>query len=119
MYDEPEHFPIGVTVDGHGPVEPGNDAPGYDRFHHWECWCGQAGCTEHVSVLVENALRLAEETTKSTDPLVQLAWLIGGIDAWYKTDGAVGNSIADVQRGVLSRFAFALSHNSRTDRTPE
>ena len=38
-FDQPEHFRIGVTVDGYGPVEPDDPA-----FVGWACWCGRRGC---------------------------------------------------------------------------
>lgn len=40
MFDLPEHLQIGVNARGQGPV-----CEGEPEFDHYECWCGQPGCT--------------------------------------------------------------------------
>jgi hypothetical protein len=35
--DLPDHFPIALTVDGHGPAEP-------HEAHRTACWCGDPTC---------------------------------------------------------------------------
>lgn len=36
-----EHLPLGVNKAGDGPVMPNER-----DFDHWECFCGQPGCTK-------------------------------------------------------------------------
>lgn len=39
MYDVPEHFPIGVTADGVGPVDEHDE-----DYDHTTCWCSNEDC---------------------------------------------------------------------------
>jgi hypothetical protein len=37
MFELPEHFPIPVTEDGHGPADPAVSV-------RTQCWCGNPRC---------------------------------------------------------------------------
>jgi hypothetical protein len=43
MFDLPEHFQIGLTINGDGPVEAE-----HPDFARWGCWCGDRNCERWV-----------------------------------------------------------------------
>jgi hypothetical protein len=81
-------FGVGVTC-------PGMTTPQTDR-------------EQVIKERVEDALAVAEETTSSDDALVQLAWLIDGLDVRHRSGGTVGNTLDETKLAVLSRHARLL-----------
>lgn len=46
MFDLPEHFKMGLTVDGQGPARD-------EDLDHYGCWCGDPDCDRWVGTWLE------------------------------------------------------------------
>jgi len=59
----------------------------------------QKELTQQIEEVLEEAKK-----TKSDNEIVQILWLIQGLDLWYRSKGKRGHSLEKVQRYVASRL---------------
>ena len=63
---------------------------------------------EDIAAKVAEIARTAMEEASSGDPLVQLVWIIQGLDLWHRSHGNMGHSFDDTVRYTLSRVLRLL-----------
>lgn len=68
---------------------------------------------EELDQLIERRIKIASTETKSTDPVVQIAWLADGIDVWHLSKGKRGNSPAKARRYIISSVSRYVEQAQR------
>lgn len=64
---------------------------------------------EQLEELIERRIKMASTETKSTDEVVQIAWLADGIDLWHRSSGKMGHSPANARRYIISSITRLIA----------
>lgn len=63
-----------------------------------------SGGVMDIESRIRQAVGTANSATSSADPLVQVCWLISGLDLYHRSGGTVGHSLEEAQRYVVARI---------------